>query len=292
MTFINVDIDELLKGSIDAHVHHGPINGSNRFDAFTLAEQAQQAGMRGLVLKDTGYPNAPIAAMIKSRIPDIEVIGSLALNYSCGGLNYHAVESSARLGARILWMPTTSAANSVKKMRAFGVPSRDSGISIIDNKGNLVPEMDSILAIVEKNDMTIATGHITPAETFALVDEALKRGIKKLLITHPLDTEFSDNTLSMGEIKQLAGVGAIIEHTLVCHLPTEFSRDPAKTVAAIREIGAQHCIISTDLGLFTFNPYPVEGFRLFIAALLRHGITSEEIELMAKVNPAKVLGLE
>ncbi len=87
-------------------------------------------------------------------------------------------------------------------------------------------------------------------------------------------------------------MGAFIEHTFVCHLPTEFCRNPAQTVEAIREIGAEHCIISTDLGLFTFNPPPVEGFRMFIATLLRNGITPEEIELMAKTNPGKLLGLD
>jgi hypothetical protein len=96
----------------------------------------------------------------------------------------------------------------------------------------------------------------------------------------------------MEELKRLARMGAFIEHTFVCHLPTEFCRNPAQTVEAIREIGAEHCIISTDLGLFTFNPPPVEGFRMFIATLLRNGITPEEIELMAKTNPGKLLGLD
>jgi hypothetical protein len=41
-----VDIDELLRGSIDMHVHHGPVAGPTRFDAMELAEQALQAGMR------------------------------------------------------------------------------------------------------------------------------------------------------------------------------------------------------------------------------------------------------
>ena len=289
---VTVDIDDLIKGSIDMHVHHSPAAGTTRFDPFELADQAYKAGMKGMVLKDTGYPNAAIAALIRKRIPDFEIMGSLCLNYSCGGLNHHAVESSARLGARVLWMPTTSSANSVIKMRELGVPIIDEGISIIDEKGRLSPRMEQILPVVKKYGMTLATGHISPAETFALVDEALKLGIRKLFITHPLDTEFSDKVLSMKEIKQLAGLGAFIEHTLVCHLPTEFCRDPARTVEAIREIGVQHSIISTDLGLFAFNPMPVEGFRLFVATLLRNGITPEEIETMAKINPRKLLGLD
>jgi predicted metal-dependent phosphotriesterase family hydrolase len=40
------------------------------------------------------------------------------------------------------------------------------------------------------------------------------------------------------------------------------------------------------------NPIPVEGMRLFIATLLHHGISPEEVELMVKKNPAALLNLE
>jgi len=46
--------------------------------------------------------------------------------------------------------------------------------------------------------------------------------------------------------------------------------------------------MSTDLGQ-PYNLPPAEGMRLFIATFLRKGLTSEEIELMVKVNPARLL---
>ena len=291
MPAITEDIDGLLKNSIDMHLHHGPVAGATRFDALELAEQAQQAGMKCIVLKDSGYPNAPLASMIQKMVPGIDVFGSICLNFNCGGLNYHAVESSAQLGARVLWMPTYASANSINKFRALGVPLEGEGISILDAHGQLVSEIRPILSIVKKYDMVLASGHISPAEIFALLEEALRLGLQKLVITHPLDKEFSDQIPSMEELKQMARMGAFIEHTFVCHLPTEFCHNPAHTVEAIRQIGADHCIMSTDLGLFTYNPPPAEGFRLFIATLLRNGISPEEIELMAKVNPARLLGL-
>jgi predicted metal-dependent phosphotriesterase family hydrolase len=61
-------------------------------------------------------------------------------------------------------------------------------------------------------------------------------------------------------------------------------------VEAIRAVGAEHCIITTDLGQY-MNPPAAEGMRMFIALLLKNGITEHEIELMAKVNPSKLLGL-
>jgi imidazolonepropionase-like amidohydrolase len=62
-------------------------------------------------------------------------------------------------------------------------------------------------------------------------------------------------------------------------------------IEEIRAVGAQHCIISTDLGQCD-NPPAAEGMRMFIALLLKNGITQDEIELMAKINPAKLLGLD
>jgi hypothetical protein len=286
-----VDIDELLRGSIDMHVHHGPVAGPTRFDAMELAEQALQAGMRGIVLKDGGYPTAPLATMIKKRVPGVEVIGSITLNFNYGGLNHHAVEASAQLGARVLWMPTYSSLNSINKFKALGVPFEGDGIFLLDSSGQLVPEMGPILSIVKKYDMVLATGHISPEEIIALSDAAFSMGIRKLVITHPFDQEVVEKVPSMEELKRLSNLGAYIEHTFVFHLPTEYSRNPAHTVKAIREIGAEHCIISTDLGLFTYNPSPAEGFRLFIATLIRNGVSAKEIELMAKTNPAALLGL-
>ena len=86
-------------------------------------------------------------------------------------------------------------------------------------------------------------------------------------------------------------MGAFIEHCYVGFLPTDFRNDPKPMVEAIRALGAEHCIISTDLGQY-YNPPPAEGMRMFIALLLKNGITEHEIGLMAKLNPAKLLGLD
>ena len=37
---------------------------------------------------------------------------------------------------------------------------------------------------------------------------------------------------------------------------------------------------------------PAEGMRMFIALLLKYGISAAEIEFMAKKNPAKLLDLD
>jgi microsomal dipeptidase-like Zn-dependent dipeptidase len=59
----------------------------------------------------------------------------------------------------------------------------------------------------------------------------------------------------------------------------------------IKSIGAEHLIIDSDLGQKN-NPLPPDGLRTFIAALKGNGLSEHDIDLIARRNPAKLLGLE
>jgi len=246
--------------------------------------------MRAIVLKSRTY-TAAVSIIVNQLVLGIEVIGSICLDYEIGGLNFHALENAARLGAKVVWMPTFSAVNSINRMRALGLSLEGEGISILDRAGKLVPEMQKILELIKNYDMVLATGHISPQEIIILFEEAQKTGIRKFWVTHPTDKGFAEEILSIDELQQLARNRAFIELTLVGMLPNEFGHDPTQITQVIKSIGPQHCIISTDLGQ-PQNPLLVEGIRLFINMLLHHGLTQEEIELMAKVNPAKLLDLD
>jgi hypothetical protein len=284
------DYDRLVSGSIDMHLHPGPDAFKCRVDALEAANQAKQAGMKAIVIKNHFYPTAPIAMMVNQLVPDFQVFGSVCLDYEMGGLNVHAVEYSARAGARVVWMPTFSSTNSIAKMRELGLDLKGEGYSILDDKGRLVPEIGPILAIIKQYDIVVASGHMSPAETFALVDKARRLGINKIVVTHPLDHEFFSQAFSKQDLIQLAKNGAFIECTYLAFQASEFRHDPAETADVIRAVGAEQCIMSTDLGQI-WNPLPVEGLRMFIVTLLKYGITEREINLMTKTNPGKLLGL-
>ena len=59
----------------------------------------------------------------------------------------------------------------------------------------------------------------------------------------------------------------------------------------IQSVGAEHFIITSDFGQ-EGNPRHPDGMRAFMAALLEAGLTSAEIDLVARRNPARLLGLE
>jgi len=284
-----IDYDALLSGSIDMHLHPGP-DDFCRLDALEAANQAKQAGMKAIVIKNHFYSTAPIAMMVNRLVPDFKVFGSVCLDYEIGGLNVHAVEYSAKAGARVVWMPTFSSTNSRAKMREQGIPLEGEGYSILDPDGQLVPEIHPILSVIKEHDMILASGHMSPAETFTLEKEARKLGIKKFVATHPLDHEFFAEAFSKDDLVQLAKNGSFIEFTFIAFLASEFRHDPAVMVDVIRAVGADRCIVSTDLGQ-KFNPLPVEGMRMFIITLLKYGITEDEISVMIKTNPGKLLGL-
>jgi hypothetical protein len=285
-------IDDLVKGSIDMHCHHAPdalIEG--RMDALETVKLARDMGMRAVVLKSTYFPTKPMADIIGKLVPEVKVFGSVCLDNEIGGLNHEALEPLAKFGTKVVWMPTHSSTNSRANMRRIpGVVLEGEGFSLIDAAGKLVSEVSRILSIVKKYNMVLANGHVSPRETFALFEAAQAIGINKLVVTHGLWQNGSVK-FTLDELKKLGQMGAYIEHCYVGFLPTDFRYDPKPMMDAIKYIGAEHCIMGSDLGQY-YNPPPAEGMRMFIALMYKNGISAPEIELMAKKNPAKLLDLD
>jgi hypothetical protein len=277
-------IDRLLKGSIDIHAHYGPDAAAKRkVDALAGAQQAVATGMRAIVLKSHEYPTAPLAYTITQAVPEISVFGSIALNSETGGLDPVVVETSAKLGAKVIWMPTLSS-NYDYLHKKF----KTGGISILDEKGKLLPVVEKILGIVKQYDIVVATGHLPVNECFVLVEKAREMDLRKIVATHPLGFELN-TYYTMEQQCRIADMGAIVEYCFVTTLPEDGM--PVQTmVEAIRKVGIGRCLLSSDLGQ-AHNPPPAEGMKMMIATMLSCGLSEKEIEIMVKINPARLLGL-
>ena len=276
-------VDRLLQGSIDMHAHYGPDPfAARKVDALTGAQMAREAGMRAIVLKNHQYGTAPLATIVNEAVPDITVVGSICLNVEAGGLNPDIVETAAKLGAKIVWMPTQSS-NYDYMHNKF----RTDGISILDKKGKLLRSVEKILDIAKKYDMVVATGHLPVNEAFVLLESAVKKGISKIVVTHALGWHV-DTYFTIEQQRRIADLGAFVEYCYVTTIP-EGGLTPKEMVAAIKAVGIPRCILSTDLGQIN-NPAPVAGMRMMIAAMLDNGLTEKEIEIMVKTNPARLLG--
>ncbi len=280
-----MDTFELIKGAIDIHIHIGPDpNRRRRVTAYEAALQAKEAGMRGIVLKSHDYITTPVTYIIQQLVPGIELFGGIALDIEVGGLNPAAVEMAGKIHTKMVWMPTFSSKGDMQKQKIEG-----KGISILDPNGKILPVVTEILELIKKYDMTLATGHISTPEIFALLAEVGRIGIKRTIITHPLSVSFGCRA-SVEEQKEMIGQGVFIEHCFIATMPTSDRVDPQKIADAIRAVGPEHCIMSTDFGQI-YNPPPVEGMRMYIETMLRCGIEEDEIVAMVRKNPAHALGL-
>ena len=258
-------IDRLMEDAVDIHVHFAPDpKVERRCDAIGVAESAKSMGMRGVVLlKSHEYPTHPVAYTVSKMVPGISLIGGITLDVEVGGLNPMAVEASANMGARVVWMPTFSAR--VDRQRQ----GLDGGIYLLDDGGRLLPEVYPILEIIKQHDMVLATGHISTQESMVLVDEARNLGIHRIVVTHGSTMSFWTG-MTVEDMKALADKGAFIEHCIHIMMPLTFRLSPAELGDMLQAIGPEHCIISTDFGQ-AYHPIPPEGLRMGIATLLQAG---------------------
>jgi hypothetical protein len=204
-----------------------------------------------------------------------------------GGVNPAAVEQMAKFKGgrgRVVWMPTFDAENQVRvagEKRPFVSVSRG---------GKLLPEVVQVIGIIAREKLALATGHSSPEEGLMLLREARRAGVTRLVVTHAM---LSPVRMSVDQMKEAAKLGASLEFVYNALLPTAAGGPSslADYVKVIRAVGAEHCILSSDLGQAA-NPVHTVGWKAYLEGLAKAGVTPPEIDAMARRNPARLLGLE
>lgn len=273
-----------LTGVVDLHAHADPDSLPRSIDVLQLARQARQRGFRGFVLKNHYEPTASLAWLVRKEVPEVEVFGGIVLNLTVGGVNPAAVERMTRVKGgwgRLVWMPTFDAEHHVRtsgESRPFVPVARD---------GKLLPEVLEVMTLVARHRLVLATGHSSPAEVLLLVREARRRGVERIVVTHAM---LAPVGMSVTDMQQAAAAGAYVEFVYNALAGPNRSLTPRQYADAIRAIGPEHCILSSDLGQVG-NPLHPDGLEAFFALLRQEGLAPEAIEKMAKQNPARLLGL-
>lgn len=278
------DVATVLKGAIDIHVHGLPDDRPRSIDAVEAARQARDRGMRAIVLKNHYESTAGLVHLVRTVVPGIDVFGGIDLNLTVGGINPAAVEHMTKVTGgwgRIVWMPTFDAENQVrfsKEDRPF--------VSVARN-GALTPEVRQVIALIAKHNLILATGHSSPEEGLMLLREARRQGVQRMLVTHAINPPIGMNVVQMQEAAKL---GAFIEFVGSTPVSPDAAERYDRFAAAIRQIGPDVVILSSDLGQMG-NPLPADGFGAFLVAMRARGFTGQEIDRMARQNPARLLGL-
>ena len=292
-------ISRILIGAIDPHVHSGPSIAPRGIDHLELAEEMSKAGFAAVITKDHDYSGVMTAALIAKHHPQLrtKVYSSIVLNNVVGGMNPYAVEHTAAMGGKIVFMPTLAAENHLRweKTSGWSHPASTqkmrpaSPVPVLDANGQVRDDVKEILDVVAKTDMALASGHLHVSETWLVFEEAQRRGVKRLIFTHP--EEIVD--ASLNDVRGIAAMGAFVEHSLCMFLEgSKFKvcaeEDLRKHIDAA---GVEQTILASDLGQTgTFSP--LEGFRRGVRLCINLGYDDDQIHRMVSTNAARAFGLE
>jgi hypothetical protein len=179
-----MNVPEWAAGMTDLHTHAAPSllprHGDDR--ATVAAERA--VGFDTIVLKAHEGSTVERAAVAGDG-----VYGGIVLNSPVGGANPDAVEVAARLGGRIVWMPTVSA-----RTHKAGAASPELSVhrgfelgpvDVLADDGTLLPRWHDVLDVIAAHDLVLASGHLSADETVVLFREAKQRGVQRLMVNHP-----------------------------------------------------------------------------------------------------------
>ncbi len=274
-----------LNGIVDIHAHSDPDSVPRSIDGLTITRLMALKGFGGVVLKNHYESTAGLAWLASQQAPGLTVFGGIALNRTVGGVNPAAVERMTMVkGGRgkVVWMPTFDAENQVK----YSKESRP--FVSIAKAGKLLPEVLEVLDLISKHDLVLATGHSSPAETRLLLTAAVQRGVKRMVVTHPV---IAPVLMSVEDMKWCASQGAYLEFVSNAIIGAQTNMTPKQFVEAIRSVGTDRAILSSDLGQAA-NPIHTEGWLQFFGVLEKQGIKAGEIDTMAKKNPESLLGMK
>ncbi len=319
---------DLLIGAIDIHVHAGPhiFSSPRRVDPVEAAIQARDAGMRAIVYMDVFEMSNGTSWIVNRVVRDFTTYGGLIMNTVYGGMNPRAVSTALHYGTGAKYISFGAHSTYFQAAREghlvdgkfvplselypkFKKQELDRCIRIpIDEVPG--PELDEILRMIADHpDVYLNTGHVSVDEAIRLIELAGEYNIDKVLVASSVT-----KIATMEQLKWMASRGAFIEFTLAAYTHTtpipkthyyvereymsidegmdeEPSGGVRKVAEQIQKLGAKHCILCTDFGVYTL-PTPVEGMRSFVACMLDLGISADDITTMIRTNPERLLGLE
>jgi hypothetical protein len=287
---------EVMRGAIDLHCHTAPAIFNRLLDDVELARVAVDYGMRANVLKDHDMITCGRAYHANKIIPGVESIGCVILNRSIGGLNPYVVDTGIKYGAKMVFMPTNHSkwheeyynTPDYPGLKRAGKQLGGEGITILDQNAQIKPEVLKILDLIAEADVCLGTGHLTRDEIFALVDEAVKRNVTKISVTH---ANWALTKLSLEDQKKLMAKGAYIEYVALTLLSPVFHEQQLSEFCKwIMEFKGEQLTLGSDLGQVYGPPAP-EGIRMVVAAFLQEGVPEAYLAKMLQENPAKLMNM-
>src|SRR4030095_1071791 len=151
----------LMRGAVDLHYHVDPGYGT-----YENLAQAKAAGVRALLLKNHYEPTAALVMLLRPQFPDLELYAGFVFNRSNGGVNVPGVEYMASISGdpkpgKIVWLP---AGDTEKEAKGGRNPNPNAPFVALTRAGQLLSEVKQALAVIAKNNFTLASGHVVPED--------------------------------------------------------------------------------------------------------------------------------
>ena len=271
-------------GIIDIHAHADPDKTARSLDVLELAKLYRDRGFRAVLLMNHYDSTAGLAYLVDKYTPGLEVYGGIVLNSLIGGMNQHAVRHFTKIeGGRgkIVYMPTVDSENELRGNGSDGPFVR------ISEHGKLLPEVLSMMDLIADLGLTMSTGHNSEEEILLLIQAARERDIKKVLVTNPLYWAIH---MSVPGMVEAARMGAYLEFIYYSIGRPDASVTMKDYADAIKAIGPEHCILSSCGGQ-AWLPVHTYAWTELLQGMHNHGLTPDQIDMMSKTNPAKMLGI-
>ncbi|HXG52630.1 MAG TPA: DUF6282 family protein [candidate division Zixibacteria bacterium] len=290
--------DDLIEGAIDVHCHADlefSAEERKREPEIAWLPKAEAMGLRGVVLKSHWWPTANVVPHILTAVQTrVALWSSAALNIVAGGPNACVVEACARLGGKMVFLPTWSARNDVER-RGFSsrIPQyyrdharlENPAYYFLDDRGRLDRRGHEILECCKACDLALGTGHVSWQESLAFIEAGRDIGFRRIVVNHAHSHIIA---MPLDAMRRAAELGAFVE---VCWNALAPGRmDSFELVRQLREIGLSQVVASTDY-FRPYSPNPPELFRMFCGMLHEGGLRPEEVRQVACANPARLMGL-
>ncbi len=256
---MNTIVQEIMKGSVDLHVKGSPGISEERMDILEIARSAYELEIESFVYRSDSHPTAATSSIMQQMYPELNIIGSIVLNETVGGINPSAVEASIQHDAKVVWIPPSAA-----------------------KEGILSENLLKTLEVIASHEMTLISELTSPSEIITLFSEAKKRGVSRMVAGNVI------GSLSVQDQLEISSHDAYVEYSFLSCMPTVGKISAIEMIRAIEAIGVEKCIVTTGFGQW-FNPLPAEGLRMAIATLLHFGLNANQVSTLVKENPKSLL---
>ena len=298
-----------LTDAIDVHAH---ARGGDEEEAMHAAQTATRAGMKALLFKSI-TPGKPweVARQLQAdvdrwaegeKLRPVQCLSAYIVGIPLKPVDFPQIKAAVEGGITGLWMPPVTSAWSIARLGGRGIwfdpkrradepvppmaleEARKVGIYVLDDHGKLQPAIRDTVNLCADHDVTFSFGHLSPAEMDAIADEMAKIGYRRAFIDHPFSEVFE---FDVPKMKRWADAGVKFALTWD-ELSPLLGVDPQDMVAAIRTIGPEHFMLSSDAGI-PLLPETVEAYRLLAATLRGYGMTEPEMRQLMSGSAEKIV---